>query len=84
MWQDYAVSCLQFVFILFMFPMIFSKDKAPVTTSLPFGVALVSMGVVFSTIPLWWSAATSATCGILWLVVASQKLRQNRLEVSRG
>ncbi|MFA6602881.1 MAG: hypothetical protein WCT01_03700 [Candidatus Shapirobacteria bacterium] len=74
-WQDFVLTFGQVIFILALFPSIFSKDKPSIKTSIPTSLVSFSIGVVYLTLNVPMAAATAVINGILWGILAFQKLK---------
>lgn len=72
-WQDYAISAIQIAFILALVPAIRGQDKPARSSCLMTAVLLYSLGVIFSTLGLWFAVATSVGSGIAWTILLIQK-----------
>jgi hypothetical protein len=66
------------IFAVALIPSVTSKEKPALSTSLPTGVVLLIFALTYVTLSLWFSAASTAATGILWLTMAAQKYRQLR------
>jgi len=74
MWQDYVLVAMQVVFCLTLVPMLFTKEKPPLLSSIPTGVALLTIAATYITLELWLAAIGSGIVGIQWLVLTYQRL----------
>lgn len=77
-WQDIVLTLGSIVFLLALVPSIKSKDKPAVATSIMTGLVLFVFAATYTTLHLWFSAATTALTGVLWLVLAVQKVKTSR------
>jgi len=75
MWQDYILTIVQVFFCLTLVPMLLTKEKPPLTSSISTGIALLASAAIFATLSLWLAAASQAIVGLQWLTLAIQKLR---------
>jgi hypothetical protein len=73
MWQDYLLTIVQVFFCLTLIPMLLAKEKPPLLTSIPTGIALLVSAFTFFTLHLWLTAASQAVVGVQWLVLAVQR-----------
>jgi len=72
-WQDIVLSVGSWIFIFALFPSIFGKDKPPVSTSVLTGGVLLIYTVVYFTLHLWLSVASTGILAIAWLALGAQK-----------
>lgn len=75
MWQDYVLTAGQIVFCVTLIPMLFAKEKPPLSSSITTGVVLLVSAGVMSTLHLWLAAASQSIVGLQWLWLAVQKIR---------
>lgn len=75
MWQDYVITIVQIFFCMTLIPMLFAKEKPPLSSSLTTGIALIILSAVFLTLHLWISAVCQTVVGLQWLALAYQRLR---------
>ena len=68
------LSIGQFVFALALLPSVFSKDKPALSTSLTTGIVLAIFAFTYSTLKLWSAAAFAALVGVIWFILAVQKM----------
>ncbi len=74
MWQDAVLLAVQIVFCFTLIPMLYAKEKPPLSSSITTGVGLlISAGVIF-TLGLVWAAVGQAIIGLQWLTLAYQRL----------
>jgi hypothetical protein len=76
-WQDAVFSVGSIVFAIALVPATLHKDKPPLTTSIPTALVLGIFGLTYTTLNLWYSAATTAMTCLLWTILLVQKLRQS-------
>lgn len=80
LWQDGVLTGGSAIFVIALVPSVISKDKPALSTSLMTGSVLIVFAFVYVTLSLWFSAVTTAIIGILWFILATQKLLiSNRL-----
>jgi len=82
LWQDYVLTTGSLVFVISLVPATFAKDKPPLLTSVPTFFFLYLFAGVYLTLTLWLSAITTFLTGTMWLILAIQKYRQNRRNIS--
>ncbi|MCL5784292.1 MAG: hypothetical protein M1142_02985 [Patescibacteria group bacterium] len=74
-WQDLIITFGQVIFSVALLPMVFSKDKPVLITSLITGLVLMIYAWTYITIQFWFGAAMTAVTGVIWLLLAWQKHR---------
>ncbi len=74
MWQDYALAVVQIIFCVTLIPMLFAKEKPPLSSSIMTGTALLFGAFLFGTLGLWLASLSQAVVGLQWLTLAAQKL----------
>lgn len=77
-WQDVLLSVGQFVFVVALFPSVFSEDKPALSTSLTTGVVLIVFAFTYSTLRLWSGAVFAILVGVMWFILAVQKYFKNK------
>lgn len=77
MWQDVVLFLMQALFCVTLIPMIFAKEKPPLSSSLTTGLALLVMAGTMATLSLWLSTIGLAVVGVQWLILAYQRIRQH-------
>lgn len=77
-WQDIVLSVGSWIFLVALFPAILSKDKPPLSTSLPTGIVLVAYTGVYFSLHLYGSMASTGLVALAWLTLAMQKYIANR------
>lgn len=75
-WQDIVLGVGNFVLVLALLPSILSSSKPAIATGIMSAAALLSFGVVYVSLHLWFGAAMVSLSGLLWIVLAIQKHRQ--------
>ena len=79
--QDYIISISQIVFIVALIPSIKSKlEKPNLYTSIVTSICLFLISYCFYTLSLLFSAVSSAMSGIMWAILAWQRLNLTREE----
>lgn len=73
MWQDYVLIAISVLFCFTLVPMLFAKEKPPMLSSIPTGIALLVIAFVYSTLELWLAAIGSAIVGLQWLTLTIQR-----------
>lgn len=79
-WQDYAITAIQFAFAGALLPAIFGTKKPDRWTCALTASLLYALAVIFLTLDLWLSTASSALVAAAWTVL----LVQRRPEGARG
>ena len=77
-WQDIVLTIGQLFFVVAVWPMLRSAQKPPYGTSLAHGVILGTFGVTFTTLELWFSAASVMIVSGMWFWLAWQRYRSTR------
>ncbi len=75
-WQDFVFAIGTWIFIIALIPTIRSREKPPLSTSLPTGLVLLVYVFTFATLELWFSMISSSVLAVLWLYLAWQKRRK--------
>lgn len=81
MWQDYLLTAVQFFFWITIIPMLLQKEKPPLATSIPTGIILLVAAAATATLHLWFAAASQSITGLEWLLLAYQRIRQERAAI---
>jgi uncharacterized membrane protein len=72
-WQDWALACASFVFIIALVPTVLSADRKPaISTSVLNAAVSASVALVYLTLSLWFAAITTAANAVLWVTIALQ------------
>jgi len=80
MWQDTALSVINFGFILTLIPAIYNNYKIKdvgaqsLLTYVSTAALLTIMSYIFLTLDLWLSAVATAGTAVTWYILLSQKL----------
>jgi len=70
-WQDIALSLANGILILPLIPTVLDKNaQIPRTTSIPTGACILTIGLVYATLGLWYATATAVTQSFLWAYIA--------------
>ena len=83
MWQDTALTLINFVFIATVLPAIILNFKTKNTSGqslimyLSTSIFLVIMAYVFLTLDLFWSMITTLGNAIVWTILTLQRLHYN-------
>jgi len=77
-WQDIGITIIQWSFFFALLPTIWSAHKPPLFTSMFTGSLILALAVIFATLHLWSSAASSLLVGGAWFVVGAQTLRAHK------
>lgn len=78
LWQDLVLTCGQLIFALALIPSVIGKDKPAVSTSITTGIVLLIFAFVYVTLSLWFSAITTTFTGVVWSILAIQKIHENQ------
>lgn len=78
-WQEIILTIGQLVFIVALFPSIFSKDKPEIWTSILTGVVALSIAITYMTMSIPLAAASAFLNFVAWSILAIQKYKQNRI-----
>ncbi len=73
MWQDYVLTLVSIFFCITLIPMLLAKEKPPLASSIPTGLALLVSAAIFMTLHLWLTTTFQTIVGIQWLILAYQK-----------
>lgn len=77
MWQDWAITAVQIIFIAALIPSLLHRQHKPALwTSVPTALGLAIIAVSYFTLELWWSAAMSTVMSIGWAILAWQALQK--------
>jgi hypothetical protein len=79
-WQDYALSFTGLVFIISLFPSVFSKDKPAFTTSLITCSGIAINMLAFATLKLWFTFITNVILFCLWATLAIQMALKGKIK----
>ncbi len=84
MWQDTALTLINFVFIATVLPAIILNYKTKNATGqslimyLATALLLVLMALVFQTLNLFWSMISTLGNAIVWTILTLQRLTYNK------
>lgn len=73
MWQDYAITAIQFAFIGALLPAVVGVNKPDKLTSAMNSALLYILALIFLTLSMHVSAISSAMVGVVWTVLLIQK-----------
>ena len=78
MWQDKVIAVCQMGAVIALIPIILSKTKPGLTPSIMnvFFAGIIS--ITLSTIHYWYAMSTAGLISLGWLIIAVQKIRQDR------
>jgi len=76
MWQDFVLTIGSIIFIIALIPSVLSKDKPALFTSIITSSVLIVMAIVYFSLSLYFTAVTTFITGILWGVLAFQKIQK--------
>lgn len=77
-WQDAVLTIGSLIFAIALLPSVLGKDKPAFSTSITTAVVLAIFAFVYTTLSLWFSAATVLLTSLMWSVLAIQKLRSEK------
>ncbi len=72
-WQDIVLSVGSWIFIAALFPSLLGKDKPPISTSVLTGGVLLVYTLVYFSLHLWLSMASTGVLAVAWLALGVQK-----------
>lgn len=74
MWQDVVLSVANGLLILPLIPTVRDADaQVPRTTSIPTGACILTIGLVYATMGLWYATGTAVTQSVLWAYIAAYR-----------
>jgi Flp pilus assembly protein TadB len=76
--QDIILTIGSLILGAAIIPSVVSKHKPALLTSIMTGVVLLIFAVVYASLELWFTVATTTVTACLWLTMAVQKKRQTR------
>lgn len=68
-WQDLIIGVGSFVFALALIPMIRSKSKTPISTSLPTALFLWAFVATYISFDLWLSVVSGSLSALGWTIL---------------
>ena len=77
-WQDIALAVGSLTLAVALIPSVLGKDKPALWTSAVTGTVLVVFTATYASLSLWYATFTTALAAALWIVLAVQKISQNR------
>jgi len=77
-WQDIVLSVGSWIFTIALIPSVLSKDKPALSSSVMTASVLTIYVVVYITLSLSMSAASTALVAAMWYTLAIQKYVQGR------
>lgn len=79
MWQDWALTVVQFVFIASLLPTVLHPEHKPtLSTSIVTACGVCTVAYVYWTLSLWVSFFAGVVLGIEWATLAYQRWRLDR------
>lgn len=76
MWQDVALSVVQFVFVAALIPSMIDKHQKPaIATSAMNAAGMAVICATYLSLSLWASAAVAGCVGLCWIVLGYQRYR---------
>lgn len=80
-WQDLVITIGQIIFSIALIPMVISKDKPALVSSLVTGTVLIIYALTYITIQFWFGSLMTTITGAIWLLLAYQKYMMDRKKV---
>lgn len=79
MWQDWALSSVQFMLALSLLPTLFHRTQKPTLSSaIMTATCLYAMAAVYFTLAFWFSMTMAATLAAQWTILGIQRYRLNK------
>jgi len=78
-WQDIVIASCQAGFILAFIPTLISHHKPPVSTSVMNAVLVSVIVFCLITLELWFAAITGAGIALVWIILAVQKSKLQKI-----
>lgn len=79
MWQDWAISGVQFMLVLSLLPTVFHPTQKPTLSSaILTASSLYIFTAVYFTLQFWFSVLMAATLAVLWTILAIQRYRLDK------
>ena len=75
-WQDVIITIVNYMFGVFLIPMLLSPNKPPLKSSGSTALGLLVMGITFTTLGLWLSAIAVGITTTMWTILFIQGLRR--------
>jgi len=76
MWQDWALSGVQFMLVLSLVPTLFHRTQKPtLSSSLMTAGCLYLMAIVYLTLSFWFSMTMAAILALQWTIIGIQRYR---------
>lgn len=82
-WQDYVISISQIFFVIALIPSIRGQHKPDAITSVMFCTFVAIVGACLLSLELWISAATAFLGAIAWAILAVQKIKIDRANITK-
>jgi hypothetical protein len=79
MWQDFVLAAGSILFSVALIPSIASQNKPAWQSSLLTGTILAIFAIVYTTLHLWFSFASTLVTAGLWYVLLYQALKLSRM-----
>lgn len=79
MWQDTLIAICQIAFLPAMWPTVRGNDKPAFSTSVFNAIIVSIIAFALATLGLWLSFVTAVLIAATWTILASQKLKLNRV-----
>lgn len=74
MWQEAVLSIANGALAIPLIPTVLDSDaQVPRTTSIPTGVCILVIGLVYATMGLWYATGTAVTQSALWAYIAVRR-----------
>ena len=77
-WQDLVITIGQIIFSIALIPIVLSKDKPALVSSLVTGIVLCVYALTYITIQFWFGALMTTITGAIWLLLAYQKFKMEK------
>lgn len=74
MWQDFVFTAGNVIFIVALIPTILSKEKPPLSTSVPTAAVLIAFAVTYGSLHLWYALTSATVTALAWSIIALQRL----------
>ena len=82
-WQDIVVAVSVLAFNIALIPSVLGKQKPRLATSITTALFLIPQIIAFVSLELWYASAMAFINAGLWVVLALQQMRRNRIATQR-
>lgn len=79
-WQDVVIAVCQLAFLPSMLPTLLGTDKPALITSVMNAVIVAIITFAMATLGLWFAVITGVTTSGIWVVLAFQKFKINKVK----